>query len=107
VGRGTRKAVSTATSTPAPNPSKKVTQRERRAYLAHFRRRGWTQNEAGRRIGKDQGLFGRWLRGEISSAPIRRATDALLASTPELEHLALAVAGTDDLLSVRGASRGW
>jgi len=61
--------------------SKRLTQRERTLYLRAFRVRGWTQNEAARRIGKDPGLFSRWMRGEFSSAVIRQRLCALLDST--------------------------
>ena len=73
--------MSTATVSPTRRESKKLTARERRWYLARFRERGWTQNEAARQIGRDQGLFGRWLRGEISSAPIRQQINARLGAT--------------------------
>jgi hypothetical protein len=63
--------MSTATVTPARRPSNKVTRSERRGYLAQFRLRGWSQNEAARQIGKDPGLFSRWLRGELTSSIIR------------------------------------
>jgi hypothetical protein len=70
------------------NPSKLITSRERRAYLAAFKLRGWTQNEAARRIGKNPGMFSRWLHGEISSAPMRLALDALLAEPAATERAA-------------------
>ena len=63
------------------SPSRKITQRERALYRREIKRRGWTQNEAARRIGKDHGLFSRWLRGEFPSAVIRLALLELLAST--------------------------
>ena len=72
--------MSTATVAPGQNPSKLVTRRERRDYLRAFRALGWSQNEAARQIGKDQGLFGRWLRGELASAPMRRLIDDCLAA---------------------------
>jgi transcriptional regulator with XRE-family HTH domain len=61
--------------------SKKVTARERDAYRRAFRVRGWTQNEAARRIGKAGGLFSRWLSGEIASSIIRERIDQALAET--------------------------
>lgn len=71
--------MSTATVPQAPNPSKPCTSRERDAYRRRIRALGWTQNEAARRIGKDPGLFSRWLRGALASAVIRGRIDAALA----------------------------
>ncbi len=73
-------AMSTATT--VPYLSRKVTKTERRAYLISFRRRGWSQNEAARRIGKDPGLFSRWLRGDLASSVIRQLIDRELATGP-------------------------
>lgn len=71
--------MSTATTvTPNRKASKKVTRTERRAYLAQFRLRGWSQNEAARQISKDPGLFSRWLRGELASSIIRARLEAAL-----------------------------
>ena len=63
--------MSTATVTEFPNPSKRVTVRERDAYRRRIRALGWSQNEAARQIGKNEGLFSRWLRGEMPSKIIR------------------------------------
>jgi transcriptional regulator with XRE-family HTH domain len=53
--------------------------KEAQAYRRRFKALGWSQNEAARQIKRSHGLFSRWLRGEFSSAPIRRALDARLA----------------------------
>jgi hypothetical protein len=71
--------MSTATVHPMPRPNKRLTAQETNAYRARLVALEWTQNEAARRIKKDQGLFGRWLRGELSSEPIRKRTDVVLA----------------------------
>lgn len=52
---------------------------ESEAYRSRIVALGWTQNEAARRIKKDAGLFSRWITGKVSSAPMRKKLDMLLA----------------------------
>ena len=75
--------MSTATLPAPTNPSKPLLAKERLAYLRRFKALGWTQNEAARQIDKNEGLFSRWMRGKLSSAPMRLAIDARLT---EAEH---------------------
>jgi hypothetical protein len=73
--------MSTATLQPARHPSKKLTAREAADYRRRIKALGWSQNEGARQIGKDPGLFSRWLRRQLSSGVIRQLVDARLAET--------------------------
>jgi len=74
---------------PMPKSHKRITAEQTNAYRARIFALGWTQNEAARRIKKDQGLFGRWLRGELASEPMRKRLDALLAREEAKHGLAI------------------
>ena len=56
----------------------RLTPDEAAEYDRRFRALGWTQNETARRIGKDPGLFSRWLRCQFTSSVIRRKLDRAL-----------------------------
>lgn len=61
------------------NPaSRLVGKTERLAYRRRIKALRWTQNDAARAIGRNPGLFSRWLCGKLASAPIRAQIDAVL-----------------------------
>lgn len=67
------------TLAPMPRRNKRLTIPESNAYRARLIALGLTQNDAAGKIREKSGPFSRWIRGEYTSAPIRKKLDALLA----------------------------
>jgi len=62
-----------------PRANKRLVPVQTNAFRSRIFALNWTQNECARRMKKDPGLFSRWLRGELSSEPMRLKLEALLA----------------------------
>jgi hypothetical protein len=56
----------------------RLTPEESAEYERRYRAQGWGQNQTARKIGKDGGLFSRWLHGHLASSVIRKRLDRVL-----------------------------